>query len=54
LFRGFFQAAGILALDTTLIAGQAVEDLVFAAIVMIGKGQRVGAAVFVKLLGIGL
>src|ERR1039458_6270675 len=45
-----FQAAGIVALDAALIAGQAVEDLLFAAIEMIGKGQRVGAAVFVKLL----
>src|ERR1035441_5798877 len=42
-----FQAAGIVALDAALIAGQAVEDLLFAAIEMIGKGQRVGAAVFV-------
>ena len=49
-----FQAAGIVALDAALIAGQPIEDLVFAAIEMIGKGQRVGAAVFVKLLGIGL
>src|ERR1017187_5662804 len=49
-----FQAAGIVALDAALIAGQPIEDLVFAAIEMIGKGQRVGPAVFVKLLGIGL
>jgi hypothetical protein len=49
-----FQAAGIVALDAALIAGQPIEDLVFAAIEMIGKGQRVGAAIFVKLLGIGL
>ena len=46
-----FQAAGILALDTTLIAGQPVEDRLFAAIEMIGKGQRVGAAILVELLG---
>ena len=49
-----FQAAGIVALDAALIAGQPIEDLVFAAIEMIGKGQRTGAAILVDLLGHGL